>query len=394
MKQVRLILASGLIMVLFSAVAAVGDKEHTSLEWLEISKEAATHWKTELTPQDPGLMTISPQWERSTGSIPKRIFMMLPKNSSSYSLATSVLLETLYQEGLYADITLMNFNKDDNRGHELIQMAEAANADLIFSMGSESQTFFHKFYHQGKIQVVTCTSKDPVLLGFMKDYEQGGGANIAYTSLNVPLAIQLNYLQALKPNLKNIGLMYDKTHAEVMATEVVPAQQLFESLGFKVMSVAVGSGQEEAGIMLGNLMPRAIKAMQQNDPSLENSIFWMTSSTSVFSNINVIKDLSGNIPVIGSIPNVVTEGEDSAVLAIGIDRRNNARLASIYAVKILKGQTTAGKLKVGVVTPPDIAINFLVARKIGLKIPFDFFESAAFIYDYNGKTVRAFGQKL
>jgi putative tryptophan/tyrosine transport system substrate-binding protein len=53
-----------------------------------------------------------------------------------------------------------------------------------------------------------------------------------------------------------------------------------------------------------------------------------------------------------------------------------------------------GQLKVGVVTPPDVAVNFRIAKKIGLKIPFRFFESAAFIYDYTGKAARAFGKKV
>jgi putative ABC transport system substrate-binding protein len=95
---------------------------------------------------------------------------------------------------------------------------------------------------------------------------------------------------------------------------------------------------------------------------------------------------------LSSIPNAVTEGEDSAVLAIGIDRRNNAHLAAIYAVRILKGEVLPGELPVGIVTPPDVAINFRVARKIGLKIPLSFVESAAFIYDYYGKLARAFGE--
>ena len=48
----------------------------------------------------------------------------------------------------------------------------------------------------------------------------------------------------------------------------------------------------------------------------------------------------------------------------------------------------------GIVTPPDVAINFCVARKIKLKIPISFFESAAFIYDYEGNIARAFGQTV
>jgi putative ABC transport system substrate-binding protein len=61
-------------------------------------------------------------------------------------------------------------------------------------------------------------------------------------------------------------------------------------------------------------------------------------------------------------------------------------------VRILKDEAQPGELPVGIVTPPDVAINFYIARKIGLKIPLSFFESAAFIYNYDGKLARAFGE--
>ena len=45
-------------------------------------------------------------------------------------------------------------------------------------------------------------------------------------------------------------------------------------------------------------------------------------------------------------------------------------------------------MKVGVVTPPDIGINFRRAREIGLKVPFSFFESANVIYNNDDIKVR------
>jgi hypothetical protein len=52
-----------------------------------------------------------------------------------------------------------------------------------------------------------------------------------------------------------------------------------------------------------------------------------------------------------------------------------------------------GDLKVGLVSPPDIAISFLKAREIGLRVPFPFYETASFIYDYDGKPVRTVTNK-
>ncbi len=91
---------------------------------------------------------------------------------------------------------------------------------------------------------------------------------------------------------------------------------------------------------------------------------------------------------------MVKSSDNSAVLSIGVGFESNAQLAAIYGMKILLGEISAGKLKVGVVTPPDIAISFKRVEEIGMKIPYDFFESAAFIYDYNGVPVRVNGQNV
>ncbi len=227
----------------------------------------------------------------------------------------------------------------------------------------------------------------------MKNYTEGSHTNIATTSLNVPLDIQLSYLFELIPNLTNIGLMYNKNHKQVMATEVVPAKREFTDRNLNVIDVAVES-RDTSKEKLKIIIPEVISQMKKNDPQLQKSVFWITSSTAIFSQIETINQYSDIVPVVSSIPNVVKKGENSAVLAIGIDRRNNAHLASIYAVKILRGEVKPGDLVVGIVTPPDVAINFRIAKKIGLRIPFRFFESAAFVYDYDGKTVRAFGETV
>ncbi|MFL4999442.1 MAG: hypothetical protein ACJ8DY_03545, partial [Xanthobacteraceae bacterium] len=130
------------------------------------------------------------------------------------------------------------------------------------------------------------------------------------------------------------------------------------------------------------------------DPDLSKSLFWVTGSTSVFLEIRTINENSDRVPVISVVPEIVRAGADTAVMAIGISFESNAHLAAIYGVDILQGRVKAGDLKVGVVSPPDIAISFLKAREIGLRVPFSFFESASFVYDYDGHPVRTIASKM
>ena len=379
-----------LITLLFFICRVVGSQEN-SIGWLEISEDVRESWSTEISEDRPSLMQVSPKWRQQDSDIPKKIVGIVPKESSSYSLAATELLRVLYDQGIYANVSLINFGNDIQAGLEILAAAEADQTDLIFSMGSETADLVHRYYSGGRIPVVTCTNKDPVMLGQVGDYESGSGNNIAYTSLNVPLDIQQDYLFRLKPDLVNMGLLYNRNHVQVMATEVTPAQGAFRDIGVDVIDIAVDSS-ETARQELIQRIPEAVAEMKKSDPDLSKSVFWVTSSTAVFSNMDIVSEYCEAVPVLSSIPNAVTEGEDSAVLAIGIDRRNNAHLAAIYAAKILKGEAQPGELPVGVVTPPDVAVNFRVARKIKLKIPFSFFESAAFIYDYDGRLARAFGE--
>ena len=389
-KLVSALITVALFLILFDTSAQAGKD---SIKWLKISEDVKKNWDITYSSDDPSVMFIKPDWPLRNDELSKVIYSMVPKKSSSYSMATTKLLEILYSEGIRADITIYNFAKNEQKGIQVLKKAESASADIIFSMGSESAALVHKHYTGEKIPVVTCTNKDPVPLGQMKNYIEGSHTNIATTSLNVPLDIQLNYLFELVPGLVNIGLMYNKNHKQVMATEVRPAKKEFTKQNLKVIDVAVES-RDSSRETLEQIMPEVIREMKKNDPELKKSIFWVTSSTAIFSQIETINKYSDIVPVVGSIPNVVKKGDNSAVLAIGIDRRNNAHLASIYAIKILRGEVKPGDLVVGIVTPPDIAINFRVAKKIGLKIPFRFFESAAFIYHYDGDTIRSFGETV
>jgi putative ABC transport system substrate-binding protein len=155
-----------------------------------------------------------------------------------------------------------------------------------------------------------------------------------------------------------------------------------------VLSVAVVN-PAEAREELARIVPDAIRTMRQSDPDLTKSVFWLTGSTSVFREIKTINQHAGKVPVVSVVPEIVTTGPDTAVLGIGISFESNAHLAAIYADQILRGVAKVGDLKVGIVSPPDIAISFLKAREIGTRVPFSFFESASFVYDYDGRPVRS-----
>jgi putative ABC transport system substrate-binding protein len=226
----------------------------------------------------------------------------------------------------------------------------------------------------------------------MNDYESGSGNNFAFTSLNMVADAQLAYIINLKPNLKNLAILVDSKNISAVQTQAEPIANYVKEKGVNVIWGSV-QNPAKAREELAKIIPDAVAAMRKTDPDLTKSLFWITGSTSVFREIKTINQHADRVPVVSVVPEIVTEGMDTAVLAVGVSFESNARLAAIYGAQILNG-AKPGELKVGLVSPPDVAISFLKAREIGMRVPFSFFEIASFVYDYKGAVVRTAVQKI
>jgi putative ABC transport system substrate-binding protein len=376
-------------------------------DWFILKASSAANWDL-LFDEDENLrFTLKLKQPLETDIPEKRILALFTKQSSSYDVAIDRILSIFLSKKIPVTLEAINFKKDNTLGQQALDYARQQNFDLIFSVGSDSTDFvFSNFTNGETIPVVTVTSKDPILLGYLKDYETGSGNNIAYTSLNVRIDLQMIYLQQLIPDLKNIAVFYSETNTSAKETQVEPLRDVAKDYNINVIDIQVkdkalkdqGLGLRDAAFREGvqeqlrEIMPGVVAEITRSDPTHQSSIFWMTGTTEVFNEIQTINDLSGKIPVLSAVPDVVRAGGDSAILSIGVSFESNAHLAALYAVDILLGQVKPGDLPVGLVSPPDIAINFMKAREIGLKIPFSFFESASIVYDYEGKLVRKGGQ--
>jgi putative ABC transport system substrate-binding protein len=202
----------------------------------------------------------------------------------------------------------------------------------------------------------------------------------------------MTYVKELSPDLKNLAVLVDSKNVSAVQTQAEPIASFVRQRGIQVIWGAV-KNPEKARDELKQIVREAVQTMRKSDPELSKSLFWVTGSTSVFREIRTINENSDRVPVVSVVPEIVRSGADTAVIGIGISFESNAHLAAIYGTDILNRKAKVSDLKVGVVSPPDIAISFLKAREIGLRVPFSFFESASFIYDYDGKAVRTIASK-
>lgn len=383
------------IPVSASAAEIRASAENAYSSWFRYRDTVTENWDIFGIATDPNKVVIRPKGLFSQSGIeaePRyRVMVLYPRPSSAYDVAISKMLSLFDEKGLQAEFTIVNFQRTDEKGHAAVAEAERIQTDLIYSMGSQSTAWLWKNYRNGRIPVVSVTSKDPVMLGQAENYDRGSGANFAFTSLNMPVEAQMAYVAELRPELKNLAILVDSNNVSAMETQARPMASAARKKGVRVLRLEVQK-TENAREELAKMVKTAVATMRKNDVTLEQSLFWITGSTSVFREIETINAHSDRVPVLSVVPEVVKEGDASAALSIGISFQSNAHLAALYGMKVLKREVDVGDLKVGVVSPPDIAINFRKVREIGLKVPFSFFEGASYIYDYDGKTVREPGK--
>ena len=386
-RTLRAFLLALLLAPSLSGIAAAAE---VASDWFAITPGAAETWVLESS-ADPARVTLA---SRAPGAgKPQEVLVLYTKASNAYRTAVSRILTDFAAKNLAVTVTAQLLPREAEAWQALRRDLDVRPRDLVFTMGSAATALAFDHLRGAPVPVVSVCAKDPVLLGQMPSYGAGSGHNMAFTSLNVPVSIQLSYLTRLKPNLKNIAVLFAHQNRSAVKTQLRPLAEAARARGITVEEVGVVD-RETAAEELATLVPQAVKDMAARDPGLSNSIFWVTGSTSVFREIATINRLAGKVAVLSAVPDVVQAGEDSAVLSIGVGFDSNAQLAAHYGLRILAGETDAGTLPVGLVTPPDIAINFNRARTIGLKIPFDFLEIAAKVYDPAGRLVREGGVTL
>ncbi len=390
LKALCMLVAVGLVAAVASTPCpALEPVSDPAAEWFSLSPESGRSWLQQMGPSPDHILIHPPQ---PSDSDPKAL-VLFAKTSSAYQISMNRMLAVFQQKKMRVAWTLFNFHEDPARAAAETAKARKGEYQIVFAMGSGATDYLHRRMAGSSTPVVTVCSKDPVLMGLVDSYEGGSGTNFAYTSLNVPVEVQMNYLRTLRPNLSQIAIVYARDNVSAVRTQVKPMADKAQEAGIEIHRVVVGNRDRAQGELKWRIR-RAVKAMRDHDPRVEKSVFWITGSTSVFEEMDTILQHTGNVPVLAVTPSLVTSGDHSALLSIGTSFESNAKLAALYGIRILRGSVDPGSLDVGVILPPDISINFKKAHDIGLKIPFEFFESASRIFDVRGRLVREHGQKV
>lgn len=317
-----------------------------------------------------------------------KVWVLVSRKAKSYDTALATMLNVFRRELGNATFRVFLLPDSDEEIFQWTVLAESK-ADLIYTVGSKATVRLHRLYAGKRLPVVSVNAKDPVLLGLTDGYKTSHN-NFAFTSLNLPADITLNFLLKFKPELNQIGVLYAKKNTSAYLTQYLPLKKEAQKRGIDVVTFEVDESQATSSLQ--TVMESQIATMQA--AGAEQSILWLTGSSSLLSRVDEINEWAQNIPLLTVVPDAVNNTEQSALMSVGVSFENNAHQAALYGISILRDGIKPQALPVGVLSPPDISINFQQAEAIQAKIPFVLIEMASDLYAPNGNTIRAAGMTM
>lgn len=267
------------------------------------------------------------------------------------------LIEKLKDSKIPINIAYENANGNIATALQIAQKAVGNKSDVIITLGTGASQAAQRATNCTGTPVVIVSVTDPVGSKLVKSMQKPGG-NITGVTNRYPIIEQLKLFKRVQPNLKTIGTIYNPSEANSL-TLLADLEESAKKLGLKVVArVATKSGEVKA----------ATESLIGDCEGVY--IFDDNTALSAFSTITLTCN-PHKIPVYASNPEFVEQG---ALLSKGANQTDLGRQAADYVLKIIKGSSPKDLAVTGPVKF-TIAINYRVAKNLGIKIPADLVDS-------------------
>lgn len=270
-----------------------------------------------------------------------RITIVLSGDQAPYVAAADAIDKTLERSSLTAT-RISNANLSDQ------QLADSPAGDVLVAVGTEAALRVHKEAPAG-VRVVYCMSSDSRDLA-------AGHASTRGVVTDVPISEQVSLLTKALPKARRVGVIYKSSGARSAALKAHLETALPDGLSV----VAVDLDQESS-------LADAIRRLIASQPD----VLWTAADSSVFNSTTVqalLKEaIAAKIPVFGFSTQLVRAG---ATIGVGVRPEDQGERAGALAVEAASG-TAAWDAPVREGPRVRIAVNTLVAERLGLKLPDD-----------------------
>ena len=204
------------------------------------------------------------------------------------------------------------------------------------------------------IPIVFLTGGDPVRLGLVGSFNRPGGnlTGVAVLS-DVLIKKRLELLHELVPTATVIGVLLNPTNPDIEARQR-DVQAAAQTLGQQI-HVLMASTVDEIDTAFATVTERRFGALL-----VQNDLFFVERSQQV-----ITLAARHGVPAAFEGRNTVEAG---GLMSYGPSRTEVYRQAGSYVGRILQGEKPAD-LPVTLPTKFELAINLIVAKAIGLKVP-------------------------
>jgi putative ABC transport system substrate-binding protein len=242
--------------------------------------------------------------------------------------------------------------------------ARALHVDLVITIGTSatmgmigtvSDVGSGKYLDD--IPVVFTLVADPLGAKIIKSYESTGRDNVTGTYNRVPEAVDLKAMRLIVPNLKKLGLLYDR-HERNSMLKLADMQEQAPKLGFELVALELGPDENAAPD------PAKIPSLVAGLAAKGVDFIYVGSSSFLRVNADVLTKaaIEHRLPVLSPYESMVRESH--ALLSIAAREEDVGRLGAKQALAILVDGKRPGDLPVAFIKNFAYVVNMKTAKAI------------------------------
>lgn len=277
--------------------------------------------------------------------------------NNTYNGFIDALKENGYEEGKNLVISFENPNNDKSTLATMAQKLVNEENDLILAIGTAAAQSLQQ--ETDTIPILGSAITDYLDVGLVESNEKPG-KNISGSSDYCDMAIQMDLVEMLVPDVQKVGLLYTSSEEN----SIIQAEQMrkeCEKRGWEVVEKTISDLT-----MVDDTMHSFIGNIDALYIPTDNPLASSMASVEIVASEN-------NIPVIVGCDTMV---QDGGLASIGVNYYNLGYQTGLNALKIINNETTIDQLPVYFMDSEnaDIYYNSKIAEKMGFELPNEILE--------------------
>ena len=286
----------------------------------------------------------------------RRVGLLLYQSSLPVLATRQALLASLAARGYGVDRQIEVLQRDAggraDRSRQQAAELVASRLDLLLAIGTPS-LLAALAAAPGDLPIVFCFCSNPWGAGAAQSAGQHR-PNVTGTVTTNPVGDQLQLARALVPGLNRVGLLYNPAEPNA-SFEAELLAQAADAQRVQLLRQAVASASD---------LPQAWQALQQESPQALLQVGDYVTQQG-FSRLAQLA-LAARVPLFGVDP--AFAGVLGCLAVVGWDPCRDGRQAGVLAARVLGG-TSPAQLPIERPGTPQLWINPLTARRLGLELP-------------------------